>query len=279
MITFITAGRNDDYGQGFLERFYTSVSKNLESLEKLEVEYEYLIVEWAPINSYLIHTGKFADLFKNNNKLIDVIVRSDVNLNEQLNINSFHEYFAKNVGIRMSKYSNLVLLNADIVIPFNTMKNIVETIKSGLDKSKYYRPRWRVQVDNNCKELRKGAVNSAALPEHEAYMKITGDFPGDLFFIDRDTLINKGKGYDETNFLHRTISQVHMDSEIMYNLWKNGCTLEYSDDPYWHIEHARSNRNNMQYKNVNGYPNKPNWGFIDYKRKKRSDNLIEISWL
>jgi len=277
MISFITTGRNDDYGKGFIDRFYTSVSKNLESLEKLDVEYEYILVEWNPFNKYLIYTNKFSELFKSNKRLIDLIAAPSLNLNEGLGLNAFHEYYGKNLGIRHSKFENIVLLNADVVIPFDTMEVLVNKAKTGLDKKKYYRVVNRVQADDNLKELRAGHVNIPALPEHAHYMEITGDFPGDLCLIDKSTLINKGKGYDEANNFHRTGSQVHMDSEIMYNLYRAGCKLEYLDCDYLHIEHS-SPRNPMEIrvKNVNGYQNKTDWGFINYPAREIKNNLIIV---
>jgi len=277
MVSLITSGRNDDYGKGFMNRFYTSVSKNLESLNKLNIEYEYLIVEWNPFNPYLIYSNEFSDLFKSNKNLKDIIATPSLNLKEGLSINAFHEYYAKNLGIRQSLYENLIILNADIVIPFETMKEMIDIIKEGLDEKKYYRPAMRVQCNDRLHELRKGRVDSPALPEHSYYMKITGDFPGDLFMINKSTLINYGKGYDETNILHRNGSQVHMDSEIMYNLYHSGCTLEYLDSEYYHIEHDRSHRlGEIRMKNINGYQNKENWGFKKYSIKKINNNLILI---
>ena len=44
MISIITTGRDDNYGVGFLDRFYTSIIKNSQLLDELEIEYENLVV-------------------------------------------------------------------------------------------------------------------------------------------------------------------------------------------------------------------------------------------
>ena len=62
---------------------------------------------------------------------------------------------------------------------------------------------------------------------------------------------------------------------MLWNLYKRGVTLQFLDADYWHIEHGRPNVHDESY-NMNGYTNKPNWGFIDYPKKVESEKLIEI---
>jgi hypothetical protein len=276
MISFITTARNDDYGKGFLDRFYASLSTNLKTIEKFGIPYEYLVIEWSPMKQYLTYVDKFKEYFASNKNLIDIVVKSDVALNERLNTTTFFEYFAKNVGIRQSKYDNLVILNSDIVIPHETMKIMVDLVKKGLDKKKYYRPVNRAHSYCDLVEFGRCAINTPERIPHD--MEVAGHYPGDLFLILKETIIKDGKGYDETNLKHRTISQTAMDSEIMWNLYYNGCVLEYLNCDYLHIEHGRPNPYDGEY-NTRGYINKPNWGFTQYKQRHIKENLIEISWI
>src|SRR3989344_3476282 len=271
MVSFITVGRDDDYGDNFLHRLHISISKNIEMIEKFDMPYEYLVVEWCPVKSYLIKSGKIKDLFNNKN-IIDIVVKPNVSVNENLNPNKFYEYFAKNVGIRMSKYDVLVILNADIVLPEKTMKIVVELVRDNFNKSHYYRPLDRVQVDDNLNIIKSERVHRPKSPD----AVICGYYAGDLLIVGRDAVITYGEGYDEVNLKHRTVSQSKMDGEILWNLHRRGITLQFLDAEYWHINHGRPNVHDDSAYNVNGYVNKPNWGFIDYPKKALSEQLIEI---
>lgn len=269
MISFITVGRDDDFGKNFLSRFYTSIAKNIEAIEKFAVPYEYLVVEWCPVKNYLIYNEKFEGLFNNKN-LVNIIIKPNVSTEENLNPKIFYEYFAKNVGIRMSKYDLLLILNSDIILPEATMKIIVDLIKNNFDKKHYYKLLYRARVDDELKLIKKDCLHRPKSPD----AVIGAYFAGDFLLVDKDTLIKYGEGYDEINPGHRTIGQTGMDGEMLWNLHRRGVTLEFLDADYWHIEHGRPPHDDVY--NMAGYVNKPNWGFIDYPQKVVSKKLIEI---
>lgn len=275
MISFTTIGRNDDYGKNFINRFYTSVSKNLENIAKFNIPFEYLIIEWNPIKEYLIYEEHFKSLFENNENLIDVIVTPEVSIKEGLNPKIYYEYFAKNVGIRLSKYDSLILLNSDIVIPETMMKLYIDIIKEGLDEMSYYKPITRTAVNYSLQSLSKYDVNSGGR-EDSSY---SGDWPGDIFMMSKSGLIKYGQGYDETNPVHRTITQSAMDTELMINLHLNNCKCVWIPTEYYHINHEynlpRDVTGGKGHK-TNGYNNKSNWGFIDYEKEIINKNLIII---
>ncbi|HLG90825.1 MAG TPA: hypothetical protein VI336_01545 [Candidatus Saccharimonadales bacterium] len=270
MISFITVGRDDDYGSGFLSRLHISISKNIEMIENFDMPYEYLVVEWCPVGNYLIYNEEFKDLF-NNKSLMDIIVKPSVSLEENLNPKIFYEYFAKNVGIRMSKYDVLVLLNSDVILPEETMKLIIDLVKNNFDQEHYYKLLYRVQVDDDLKTIKRECLHRPKSPD----AVIGGFYAGDFLLVDKNALIKYGQGYDETNPGHRTIGQTAMDGEMLWNLYSGGITLQLLDADYLHINHGRSSSRGGLY-NMSGYVNKPNWGFVDYPKKILSEKLIEI---
>ena len=99
MISFITVGRDDDFGKNFLYRLYASIAKHIDSIEKFDIPYEYLLVEWCPVKNYLIYNEQFEGLF-NSKSLVDIVIKPEVSVKENLNPKIFNEYFAKNVGIK-----------------------------------------------------------------------------------------------------------------------------------------------------------------------------------
>ena len=271
MISFITVGRDDDYGNRFLDRLHLSISKNIETIERLNVSYEYLVVEWSPVRDYLINNENFVDIFQKKN-VINVIIKPEVGIKENLKPTIFYEYFAKNVGIRVSRYDTLVILNSDIIIPDDTMKAFIDLKIDESNDKKFYRPSIRVDVDYN---LNKISTFYLTKNYDEINIKYGGGFGGDMLVINKDILIKYGEGYDETNPRHRTISQTNMDGEILQNLLLNGVALHQINNNYLHIHHNHPNGRDGEC-NLNGYTNKPNWGFIDYPKKNVSENLIEI---
>jgi len=283
MISFIVTARNDDYGTNisntFLDRFYTATSINLEIISGFNIPYEYLVVEWSPIKEYLIFEKRFRTLFENNKNLINIIVSPSVAINDNLNPFRFYEYFAKNVGIRNAKYDSLIILNADIVIPFYAMNYYVKLVTEGYDKLDYFRPLIRSSVNMQLQTIERYKIDCSDEPK----LKACGSYPGDLFLVNKQTIIEKAQGFDETNILHRSYdySQRGMDSEIMWNMYLNGCKLKYFDCDYFHIEHEHGTHESFDTDvwgfNSYGYENRPDWGYINYNKVKVSDQLIIIS--
>ncbi len=270
MISIITTGRDDDFGVGFLDRLKSSIEHNVSLLEKFNIEYEYIVAEWNPIRNYISDNENFKEIFKNE-KIKNVIALPSVSENEGLSTNVFFEYFAKNLGVRHSKYDNLLLINSDIIIDEKCFEKIVDLCKNGLSKEKFYRSRYRGQYDNNFNVI---TVEDCHYPNNPDSI-ICGYCSGDFLFLHRDVFINIAKGYDETNYLHRQSFQSGMDGEILWNLHNKNVNLEFIEEKYYHINHGHPNRVDGIY-NTNGYENKENWGFIDYKKSELKNNVTII---
>lgn len=270
MITIITTGRDDDYGHGFLDRLYSSIKNNIEILHSYSIEYEYIICEWNPVKEPLLYHEKFKELFEKYN-LREVIITNSVVEEERLNHNIFYEYFAKNVGVRNAKYENILIINSDIVIPSESFSIIIDNIKNGLEKDKFYRLEFREQIDNDFNFIKIESVYHPSNPDSV----ICGYCAGDFLLTNKNSFVEFGMGYDETNFAHRTISQTGMDGEILWNMYNNGMRIKLIPTKYMHINHGKPNPYDNYY-NDKGYINKSNWGFIDYEHDEVSNKLMII---
>jgi len=271
MITIITTGRDDDYGQGFLDRLKKSILTNIQYLEKNKIDYEYIVAEWNPVKNFISQNEDFVEMFKNE-RLKNVIAMPTVSEKEGLSREVFFEYFAKNLGARMASNDMLLFLNSDIIVSENCFDKIINLCKDKNNKNHFYRARYRGQYDNNLNLI---TVEDCHYPRNPDSI-ICGYCSGDFLLVHKEIFYNVAKGYDETNSNHRKSFQSGMDGEILWNLHKNNITLEFIEEKYFHINHGHPNKVDGFY-NTDGYVNKDNWGFIDYNKNIIKPNLIVIS--
>lgn len=265
MLSIVTTGRNDNYGGDFVGRAGTSINQNLGQFVQLGVEFEYIIVEWMPFKKYLLDTHEFffaKDFFP---ELREVIIDRSIAEPEKLNPDIYFEYFAKNAGIRRTKYDNVLIINADIILPEETCKEIVELCQKELDPNKFYRNRYRYNGDQLI-DLHNPAFADAC---------ICGAYSGDFLLIDSTALINVGQGYNEDDPEHRVTYQTGMDGEILWNMYNAGMRLEFLQNGYKHIPHGKD-RGYDNYKIGQSYHNKPYWGFVNYPSRFEKDGRIEV---
>lgn len=140
-ISFVIAGRNDDYGGDFNDRLSNSVNQLSYLVEKYRLPAEYVVVNYNPIAekpalSQAIRWPGKRDFLRI--KIITVsneIHRQNENphLRKQL---PFYEYVAKNSGIRRAKGEYICAANPDIIFH----PGIIEWFsKKPLRKNRYYR--------------------------------------------------------------------------------------------------------------------------------------------
>lgn len=276
MLSLITTGRNDDYGGGFVDRFRLSLMNNCSLLEDLGIEYEYLVVEWNPIKEFFSVSDKTKFLFKNF-KVKDVIIDKSLIRAEGLNEAAYYEYFSKNAGLRRAKYDNILIINSDLLINEELGNEIKELITKGLDKTKFYRARYRhnANIKYDGKEpIGMSVVDKKDLHEpHLADACICGAYSGDILLCNKETLFENGRGYNELDPDHRVTFQTGMDGEILWNMYHRGIRLEFLQNPYIHIAHGKPNVYDGVYRDCK-YENKPNWGFVDYNETEIPHGVI-----
>ena len=54
-LSVVLGGRDDNYGEHFIERLRQAVSYNLELLDKSGLEYEMIVVDFNPINGQYLY--------------------------------------------------------------------------------------------------------------------------------------------------------------------------------------------------------------------------------
>jgi hypothetical protein len=274
-ISLITVGRDDNFAEDFIFRLYKSISSNIKFLEKNNITFEYIIVDWFPINGQYLHKNSTLKPLFDDKRIKNIVVENSIAKAEDLNPLVFYEYFAKNVGIRAAKNDYIFIINSDIIIPQQMWNNICEVLgHNNVNTQNFFRPYERVNIEFvNDNELQIADTLVLKEPGNPDSV-ICGGYSGDFLFVSRQVLLEKGRGYNEEDLDHRQKErwQTGMDGEILWNLHNNGISLKYFNAQYYHIKHGNSapqvpsgrKQVDGHYKLNAHYINKDNWGFINY---------------
>jgi hypothetical protein len=269
-VSFILTGRDDNYTGNFIDRFRVALSKNLEILNRSDLKYEFIIVDYNPIgNQLLISNPKLSHLLQSDN-IKNIIVDQSVLIDDGLFENGFYEYFGKNVGAIHSNGKLLFMTNADIIISNEIVNYLKESIEN-IDQTKFHRLRYRRDVyPNNT----MGDILDLYYPNDEDE-PICGVYSGDATIFSREMFIDVATGYNEIDPNHRTMNgQASMDGEILWNLIKKGKSKKLVDLVYYHVSHHRQSKDSSYSRDE--YNNRPNWGCRKYPIRLINPNTIEI---
>lgn len=243
---------------------------NLENFYYTKFEFEYIISEWCPTKPLI---EEFPKLSQHKN-IVDLVIDNSVSRKESLRDDVFYEYFAKNAGVRHAKYDNILLINADILLGYDLIRKIQDLLKEGLSDKHYYRPGYRHDYLPG-----KGVQNSQRLWEpHNPDGHLAAGYSGDFLLLRKDMFVDKGCGYDETDSGHRSNFQTGMDGEILSNMYHKGINPFMIDASYYHLHHPKNRSyTGSNYRENIQYQNKPDWGFVNYRKEKVSDQLYRIT--
>lgn len=272
-LTITITGRNDNHANYFVNRLCASVSENIKLLSKYlnpKFKFEYLIVDWCSKEKYLHEHEKIKKLLSN--KEVKFIIVPPSIIKEKYGHERFYQFFAKNVGIRHADGEWVLLINADNILNELLIKNI-NSILLNNDSNIFYRVNYWRDIDITNNKTIKTVNCKDGKPDE---LGLAPTYSGDFLLCKKQTLIDKGRGHDESNKLHQTeLPQAHMDGEILFNLKKNGVTPVILNNYISHISHPRSKFYDDVY-NKNGYTNTINWGFAELKKTYINKQVVKL---
>lgn len=275
-LSIIMTSRNDNYGGNLINRMLYTLNINLELLKKLNINYEYILVDYNTIkNPYFYQLDEFKTIFKNDRFKSVVVPHSLIKNKDYKFKESFFEYFAKNVGVRYSNGEYILILNIDIILSediLNKIKIILEDDNINLEN--FYRPlyRYSIQMESGLNDIKsKINLNANNYPDKV----VCGLFSGDFLFLNKEVFINKGMGYNEKDSYYKNLKvQTSMDGEILWNLHYNGIKLKFLDSYYYHVDHEKISFNGRYL--MEKYDNIKDWGLLYHENEKISNNIILI---
>lgn len=298
-LSIVLGGRDDNYGENFIERLHQALSTNLKLLDESNLEYEMIVVDYNPVDENYLHENSLLKECLSHKKVKNIVVDNSVLLEENLSPKTYYEYFAKNAGIRVSSGEFIFVTNSDILLTKDLISKIQEEL-SNEDKDNYfYRVRYRGDIslgDNPSSspriipngDLLTGPLSGWGDPEQVLdlyenlkYHNLLGQDPvlglwsGDASMFSKKVM-EVITGYNEETEGHRTsLHQSNMDGEILWCCLDNGIQLRLIDAPYYHIYHGpRPNRDSTFTRGK--YKNKPDWGYVNYNKVDINSNTVLI---
>lgn len=282
-LSIITAARDDNFAGDFIERLKKSITYNIKFMEKNNIDFEYIIVDWFPLNKQYLYKNKDIEELLSDSRIHNVIVDNSIAEPEKLNSLVLYEWFAKNAGIRLAKGDYILLTNGDIIMSQQLWEDIKEVLeRPEIDNDHYFRSWERLLVnfeDDNTLNVKQSY--GLHYPDCPNDSHICSPYSGDFTFVSKQAIIEKGRAHNEEDpdHRHQTYWQAGMDGEILWNMYNHGMRLHIFKNPYYHIEHGNScpqlpdgkKRLDGVYKAGIKYENKSDWGFINYPSKKENN--------
>jgi hypothetical protein len=272
-LSIVLTGRNDDFGGDFNQRMCGAVAYNHGLLEDAGIDYELVFVEWRPVSGRML----LGDLMRD--RLPQIAPRLttyevDARYHDAFSQNprlQFHEFIAKNAGIRRAAGSYVLSTNTDI----HLSRDIVTMIsQQRLRPTVLYRA-TRVDLkssldvtnlgDDVFEDSRNQLVVNVLKPPF--FTNAAGDF----LLLDRSSF-HALRGFNEV----LRVAKIHIDANFCYRADAQGFLLVDTGMCIYHLGEGTYRAERRAYRarpadapwGINWrkqvlYDNPPNWGLGD----------------
>ena len=272
ILSIITSGKNDNYGNNFLQRLQFNLEKLNDNIQKLSVDdVEVILVDWASddkiSNSLSPSRQKYTNFLYVNNRIANEISPDC----------SFSHVHSLNSGFRKSKGDFVFFIDGDSYIPFESFSKLYETCKKHkLNNlpvfywaSRYHLPYELHSNSNTIEEIDNHIIrwteNNKVDWRHDKINLEKVQAPMGL-------LLSRAIVEDSTGYYEKLNKWGYIETEYSRRLnTKNTCNGDLEDDNtvFFHLDHhsvaklgkdkkTNDHENSSRY-NANG----ENWGLIN----------------
>ena len=290
-LSIVVTGRNDDFGGDFNGRFFRALRFNHAVLSQAGVDHEFVFVEWRPVERapYLatLLEAEFPELGPSSLRcyVVDPAYHDARNLNPRL---QFHEFLAKNVGIRRARGRYVLATNTDIYLGRGVIGRFESaSLEEGIlyratrfdlkESGDYNNVDWELLEDDRNYD----AVNTICPPY---FTNASGDFQ----LLDRGTYHRLG-GFNE---VYR-VAKIHIDSNFCMKAHACGVRLVDLGSPVYHVGRGTFNAQEARYRTRPEaspwgkrwrssviYVNGPEWGLARAPERQMDacTSFLEFDW-
>ncbi len=287
-VSIVLTGRNDNFGGDFNDRLCAAVAYNHRLLTDFRVDYELIFVEWRPVAGRPL----LADLLRE--RVAEVSPRLttyevDVRYHEAFSQNpriQFHEFIAKNVGIRHTTGSFVLATNTDIYLSRGVVNLLA---RRALTPMVLYRAtRVDLASQRDCTNVDDGTLSDPRnqLAIHVLEPPFLTDSSGDFLLLDRFSFHNL-RGFNEV-FRAATL---HIDANFCYRARAQGLLLTDTGLNVFHVGEGTFDAQRAAYRDHPHdapwgadwckqilYENPPNWGLGDAPVVSVGPQRFRLEW-
>jgi hypothetical protein len=256
-LTLVFTGRNDGFGGDFSGRFLRALEFNHAALTEAGVPHDFVYVEWRPVPGRpyladLLHERLVRDLGADlTSVIVDAAYHDALSLNPRM---QFHEFIAKNVGIRRAAGRFVLATNSDVYLSRSLIGRLAA---GGLNEGTLYRT-VRIDVKSS---LDLTCLDWSVLEDSRNYDVVNAIRPplytnasGDFQLLDRGSY-HRLRGFNE---VYR-VAKIHIDSNLCVKARAAGVPIEDIGAPVYHV--GRGTLNAM-WKTYRDRPHEAPWGDI-----------------
>jgi hypothetical protein len=294
-VSIVVTGRNDGYGGDFVKRFLATLQFNHRELAARGVTHEFVVVEWAPprgapLLADLVDARCPASLAATVRAIVvDEAYHRAMVQNPRL---VYHEFPAKNVGIRRARGQYVLTTNCDVILGRHILGRLE---RREIEPAVLFRaPRWDLvatidveRLDWVCLEDPANLARPGKTLRPPYFRGSTGDFMA----LDRASWHRVG-GFNE---VYRA-ARFGIDANFLLQALSSGLAIVDIGGPVYHVDHEGSYQTarvqyagreadapygdeRWHYKSV-AYRNRPAWGLADAPERSIGGRRtqLDFSW-
>ncbi len=245
-LSIVLTGRNDNFGGDFNQRLFSALAYNHRLLAEARVEYELVFVEWRPVSGRML----LVDFIRQ--QLPGLVPRLtayevDERYHDAFSQNprlQFHEFIAKNVGIRRALGSYILVTNTDIYLS----RDIVNLIaKQALRPMVLYRAtRFDLKSWLDGTNLDEAVLTD---PRNQAAVNVLKspyftNAAGDFLLLDRFSF-HALRGFNEVV----RFAKIHIDANFCFHAREQGLLIADTGARVYHVGEGTFRAQRRVYRN------------------------------
>ena len=294
-ISVVITGRNDGYGGDFVTRFLATLQFNHRELSARAIPHEFVLVEWAPpagaplLADVLAERCASAVTESVRTVIVDAAYHEAMTQNPRL---AYHEFLAKNAGIRRSRGEYVLTTNCDVIFGRQVLARLQHR---DLEAGVVYRAaRWDLKEAVDVDRLDWNGLEdpaNLARPGKQLRPPYFRGSTGDFILLDREGFRHV-HGFNE---VYR-VAKIGIDFNFLVQARSSGLSIVDIGGPVYHVDHEGSYQTarvtyagreaDAPYGDVRWpfesvvYRNPPTWGLSDAPERAAGPRrtYLDFSW-